>query len=442
MNRIKFTFWVLCLGLTALWVAADPVVLGRHPFSQLQFPLIDYTGIVAMGVMSVALVLALRSVALEPHVGGLDKSYRLHKWLGVAGLVMAIAHWLLIEAPGWLIALGVLPAPAREGAARRPPQGTGLMHTLQGPARTVGQWCFYAAFILIVLALLRWFPYRYFVRTHRLLAVVFLILVFHSVVLLKASYWTHLISYVIAALMAAGSAAAIYILVRKVGRTRQAVGEIESVGKHQDGRILSINVCLKDRWVPHEAGQFAFVSFGDGEGPHPFTISSAWKGDGRLAFLIKGLGDYTRTLLSTLTPGSLVTVEGPYGRFTFSGTQPRQIWISAGIGITPFVSRMQQLASWPDNKVIDLFHATAARDDQPIEQLRRLAAAANVRLHVWVSAEEGRLTAEQVRHDLPDWKSADVWFCGPVEFGRDLRKDFVAHGLRAGAFHQELFHLR
>jgi len=184
------------------------------------------------------------------------------------------------------------------------------------------------------------------------------------------------------------------------------------------------------------------VRFADREGPHPFTISSAWKGDGRLAFLIKGLGDYTRTLLSTLGPGSLVTVEGPYGRFTFSGTQQRQIWISAGIGITPFVSRMQQLAAWPDKKTIDLFHATAARDDHPIEQLRRLAAAANVRLHVWVSAEEGRLTAEQIRHDLPDWKSADIWFCGPVEFGRDLRKDFVGHGLRAGSFHQELFHLR
>ena len=442
MKRIKFTFWVLCLGLTALWVAADPVVLGRHPFSQLQFPLINYTGIVAMGVMSVSLVLALRSVALEPHVGGLDKSYRLHKWLGVAGLVMAIAHWLLIEAPGWLIALGVLPPPARGGAARRPPQAGGVMHALQGPARSVGQWCFYAAVILIVLALLRWFPYRYFIKTHRLLAIVFLILVFHSVVLLKASYWTHVISYFITALMAAGSAAAIYILVRRVGRTRQAVGEIESVTRHQDGRILAVNVCLKDRWVPHEAGQFAFVRFDDGEGPHPFTISSAWKGDGRLAFLIKGLGDYTRTLLSTLTPGSLVTIEGPYGGFTFSGAQQRQVWISAGIGITPFVSRMQQLASWPDSKTIDLFHATAARDDQPIEQLRRLAAAANVRLHVWVSAEEGRLTAEQIRHDLPDWKSADIWFCGPVQFGDDLRKDFVAHGLRAGSFHQELFHLR
>jgi len=442
MKRIKFSFWLLCLGLTALWIAADPVVFGRHPFSQLQFPLINYTGIIAMGVMSVSMLLALRSVAFEPYVGGLDKSYRLHKWLGVAGLVMAIAHWLLIEGPGWLVALGVMAPPARAGAPRRPAQAPTLMHTLQGPARSVGQWCFYAAVILIVLALLRWFPYRYFLKTHRLLAIVFLVLVFHSVVLLKASYWTHAISYVIAALMAAGSAAALYILVRRVGRTRQAVGEIEAVTSHQDGRILGVNVCLKDRWLPHEAGQFAFVSFDDGEGPHPFTISSAWKGDGRLSFLIKGLGDYTRGLPETLRSGSLVTVEGPYGRFTFAGRGDRQIWISAGIGITPFISRMQQLESWPDRRTIDLFHATAARDEQPIAQLRRLAAAANVRLHLWVSAEEGRLTGAQIRHDLPDWASADIWFCGPAEFGKTLRKDFVAAGLPPNAFHEELFHLR
>lgn len=442
MTRIRIAFALLCLGLTAMWIAADPVLFGVPSFARLQFPLINYTGIIAMGVMSVSLVLALRSVALEPHLGGLDKSYRLHKWLGVAGLFAVIAHWLLFEAPGWLVALGVLPPPARRAAAPRTTQGTALLRTLQGPAQTVGQWCFYAAVILIVLALLRWFPYRYFIKTHRLLAIVFLVLVFHSLVLLKPAYWTHAISYVIAALMAAGSVAAVYTLVRKVGHTRRSVGQIEAVTAHQDGRILGVTICLKDRWVPHEAGQFAFVSFDHTEGPHPFTISSTWKGDGRLQFLIKGLGDYTTGLHPTLTVGSLVTIEGPYGRFTFMGTHQRQIWISAGIGITPFLARMQQRAAWTDAKTIDLFHTTAARDDQPIERLRQIAAAANVRLHVWVSAEEGRLTAAQIRHDVPDWGDADIWFCGPVEFGRALRKDFIANGLSAGAFHQELFHLR
>jgi predicted ferric reductase len=442
MKRIKLSFWVLWIALTILWVAADPVLFGAHPFSQLQFPLINYTGIMAMGMISVSLLLALRSVALEPYVGGLDKSYRLHKWLGVGGLLMAIAHLILIYSPGWLVALRVMATPARGGAPPRAATGFALMSSLQGPARTIGQICFYATVVLVVLAMIKWFPYRYFLKTHRLLAIVFLLLVFHSVVLLKTAYWTHAISYVIVALMGAGGVAAVFTLFRKIGRTRQAVGEIEAVTSHQDGRILGVSVCLKDRWAPHEAGQFAFVSFDEAEGPHPFTISSTWKGDGRLVFLIKGLGDYTRGLPSSLKTGSLVTVEGPYGRFTFGGSHQHQIWISAGIGITPFVSRMQQLAAWPDGKAIDLFHVTAVRDDQALEQLARLAASAKVRLHVWVAAEAGRLTAEQISSEFRDWRSADIWFCGPVAFGKDLRMDFLASGLPASAFHQELFHLR
>ena len=441
MSRIKVSFWLLCIGFTAMWVVAEPLARGMHPFSQLQFPLINFTGILAMAVMSVALVLALRSVSVEPYVGGLDKSYRLHKWLGVAALVAVLAHWLLIKAPSWLIALGLMSRPARE-AARRPPANTGLLHALQGPAKSVGEWCFYAAVLLIVLALLKRFPYRWFLRTHRLLAIVFLVLVFHSALLLKTAYWTHVVAYALSALMLAGIAAALYILLRRVGRTRQAVGEIDEVASHSDGSILRVGVCLKDRWPGHDAGQFAFVSFDDDEGPHPFTISSTWKNDGRLMFLIKGLGDYTRALPSALAKGSLVAIEGPYGRFNFSGSHARQIWVSAGIGITPFISRMQELAAHPDGKTIDLFHATADRNSAEVDRLGALAFSARVRLHVWVAAENGWLTGERIREALPEWRDADVWFCGPVDFGTQLRKDLVGAGLPAGAFHQELFHLR
>lgn len=442
MTRIKITFWALCIGLTALWLAADPILSHTVPFAQTQLSLINYTGIIAMGVISVAMILAVRSSKLESLIGGLDKSYRLHKWLGVAGLVMAIAHWLWISGPGWLASLGLMAPAARGRGAATTAQVPALLRTLQSPARSVGQLCFYATVVLVVLALLRWFPYRYFLKTHRLLAVVFLILVFHAVVLMKFSYWTHAISYVIVTLMAGGTVAAIITLFRRVGRTHRAVGEIDAVTTRPDLGIVQVGIRLRDRWSGHDAGQFAFVDFEDGEGPHPFTISSTWKDDGHLLFLIKGLGDYTRALPATLKTGTLVTVEGPYGRFTFDSHHQRQIWVSAGIGITPFVSRMQELAAHPDGKSIDLFHATGARDTEPVGQLRKLAESAHVLLRVWVAAEDGRMTGEDIRRAVPEWRSADIWFCGPVVFGKELQKDFSDHGFPTSAFHQELFHLR
>jgi predicted ferric reductase len=55
--------------------------------------MISLTGIVAIGTMSVAMVLALRLTFIENYVGGLDKSYRLHKWLGITGFVFSISFW-------------------------------------------------------------------------------------------------------------------------------------------------------------------------------------------------------------------------------------------------------------------------------------------------------------------------------------------------------------
>ena len=66
------------------------------------------------------------------------------------------------------------------------------------------------------------------------------------------------------------------------------VGVIDELLRYTDNRVLKVGLALKDRWPGHEAGQFAFVTFNPAEGPHPFTISSAWHNDGKMFFLIKG----------------------------------------------------------------------------------------------------------------------------------------------------------
>ena len=154
--------------------------------------------------------------------------------------------------------------------------------------------------ILIGLALVKRFPYRYFYQTHRLMAVVYLVLVFHGFILLDTGFWRSPLGPVMALLMAGGTVAACVSLLRRVGLRRRAVGEVAQLVRHTDNQVLQVVIQLKDRWAGHEAGQFAFVTFDDAEGAHPFTISSSWRGDGRLVFLIKGLGDYTSKLPDTV----------------------------------------------------------------------------------------------------------------------------------------------
>ncbi|HWT16525.1 MAG TPA: ferric reductase, partial [Patescibacteria group bacterium] len=134
--------------------------------------------------------------------------------------------------------------------------------------------------------------------------------------------------------------------------------------------------------------------------------------------------------------------EGPYGCFDFNDGHPRQIWIGAGIGITPFIARMKQRAAMSDGKTIDLFHPTAELEQAAIDRLIVDAAAAAVRLHVLVSPRDGVFDGERIRAAVPDWRSASVWFCGPPGYGQALRQDFIARGLPANRCHPDLFQMR
>ena len=231
-------------------------------------------------------------------------------------------------------------------------------------------------------------------------------------------------------------------LFRRIGIRRKVVGVVGTLERLDGVGVSAVTVQLKSDWPGHEAGQFAYVSFDAREGPHPYTISSDWKGDGELQFLIKALGDYTRTLSNTLKPGCVVEVEGPYGRFNFEGTSQRQIWIGGGIGITPFVARMKALAAQPDGRSVDLFHTTSQVDEVALQKLREDAHNAGVRLHIMVDARDGLLTGDRLRKEVPDWRTADVWFCGPTAFGNAIRHALVGQGLPNLNFHQELFVMR
>ena len=448
MRTIRRVFWTFLLLLSTAWWLSDPTPLANltHVFAW-RAVLLQYTGVLAIGVMALALVLAVRPMVFEPWLGGLDKMYRLHKWLGITALALSVAHWLLAVLPGHLVGLGWLRRQAYSASPLRTemPALEWLQQTLRGQrgmAVMVGEWAFYLAVLMMLLALVRYFPYRYFFKVHRLLAAAFLALAWHAVVLMRVDYWMGALGPPLAVLVVAGSIAAVRVLLRRVAAGRKAVGEVSAITRHEALHTLELTVDIKGRWSGHRAGQFAFVTFHTREGAHPFTIASPWTGDGRISFLIKALGDYTRTLERRLHVGSVVQVEGPYGQFTFEGARERQIWVGGGIGIAPFVARMKALAQAPDGKAIDLFHATADYDADAIGLLERDAQAAGVRLHVLWDARDGLLDARRIAAAVPQWREADVWFCGPAAFGQALRRDLLALGLPAAQFHQELFQMR
>lgn len=444
MNKVKQIFWGFLLALTALWWVADGTTFvtldGLFAWRNV---LVQYSGVLSIGVMSISMLLAVRPVVFEPHVGGLDKMYRLHKWLGISALVTAVAHWVISQGPKWLIGLGLI---ERRPRGPRPPLPEEAIHrflaTQHGLVESIGEWAFYAGVVLMVLALIKRFPYKHFLKTHHVLAISYLLLAWHSVVLLQWDYWSTPLGVLMSLLLAGGSVCAVLVLLGRVARSRKVLGEVVTVRQHTALQVTQIDIQFKGQWAGHDAGQFAFVTLHAEEGAHPYTISSAWKNDGLITFIIKALGDYTGTLSTSVSLGDQAVVEGPYGRFNFEGIKRRQIWIGGGIGITPFVARMKSLALESDNRKVDLFHTTAIYDEHVMQLMQKDAQDAGVNLHVLWSQRDGRLDAQRIASAVPEWKDADFWFCGPAEFGRALKAGLVGMGLASDSFHQELFEMR
>lgn len=164
MRNIKRSFVLLLVFFCLLWWFADQTEWSAIPnFFGWRALLMQFSGVLGIGVMSVAMVLAVRPVVFEPYLGGLDKMYRLHKWLGISGLIIALSHWLISEAPKWLVGLGLLERPVRGARASLPGDAVQQFFLSQRSlAEEIGKWAFYAAVILMVLALVKRFPYRHF----------------------------------------------------------------------------------------------------------------------------------------------------------------------------------------------------------------------------------------------------------------------------------------
>lgn len=452
-------FAVVLAALLAAWLLSLPsgslAIESFRNFWPLRHTLIFGTGYLAIGCMSIAMILAARPAGLERLLGGLDQFYRLHKKLGIAGALFGVAHWLLEILPKWMVAQGWLARPRRGGGGGGGGSGAAApvpFEDWEDLAEELGEWGLYLVLALVLVALWRRIPYHYFAKLHRLMPIAFLLLVFHAVVFMPAGYWTSAAGPIAALLMAGGGVAAILSLSGRIGFMRRALGHVDSLRLHED-RVLEVHCQLETSWGGHESGQFVFATFHADEGAHPFTVVSTWAGDGRLVLAIKELGDYTRALPGRLSPGDPVTIEGPYGRFNFEGQRERQIWIAGGIGITPFISRMERLAKEGAKEggagqggarqgSVDLFFSTDEQPEPLMTRLRELAARTGVALHVVVPPRDGFLTSERLAQAVPNPEQAEVWFCGPNSFGDSLRKGLARLGLPSNRFHQEAFEMR
>ncbi|WP_153147859.1 ferric reductase-like transmembrane domain-containing protein [Dechloromonas sp. H13] len=442
MKRTLTTLALLPLGLWGLFVLPD--LLASDPgFWNWRRAIVILSGILALWWMSAGIVLAARPRWLEQRLGGLDKLYRWHKYLGIGGGILVFAHWMSEWLPKNLARAGLI-APRPRGAGPKGPPDFWVEL-----AKDVGEWAGYILLALVVVALVKRIPYRWFRLVHKAFGAVFLAGVFHGLMMLPGSFWAQPLGWLTALLAAAGIVSTLLSLSGHIGRPRRYPAQIEALTRHGDG-ILEVTCRPHDDWPGHRAGQFLLANFGTpAEGAHPFTIASAWqRKTGTLTLAIKALGDYTGTLPQSLRVGQTIAIEGPYGNFDFcpSGTVDRskgpapQIWIAGGIGITPFLARLgERIARNATATETDFFYCTPHATDYPAD-LESLCRQAGVRLHRRLTDAQGPLTSAEIQSRLKP--GASVWFCGPAAWGKALSRTLAGNGLPGDAFHREAFEFR
>lgn len=397
--------------------------------------LIYFTGLASFLLMTVVMLLALRPRWLEKPLGGLDKMYYVHKWAGIWSVVFALLHYGIKLAKGPMLTLF--------GEATKEHRIKIFLEVFRGSAKDLGEWSLWVFAIMVLVALWQRFPYHLWRYVHKALAVFYLIIVFHSIVLTPPQWWLQPAGLLIALASVAGTYAALVSLSGRIGRSRTHSGKLLAVRQLQSD-VVELVCQLDGRWQ-HEPGQFAFVTFEGITDPHPFTIASADRGDGQLSFAIKALGDHTRQLVHKLQPGQALSVEGPYGRFDLPEQKgdEEQVWVAAGIGVTPFIAWLEGLQDKPEQAPVASLHYCANNEQEAVfaERLRQLCEKLpSIRLHVHLSQRDGQLDSRQLLVGRDD--NTRVWFCGPEGFADSIARAMSGLGMDPHNLHREFFRMR
>ena len=403
---------ILCL-IPLLWLPGIAVGIDKVALAS------QYFGMVALVAMAVSQTIATRWPGVEAVFGPLDKNYKLHKWLGISALFLTFLH-------------DTIDAEMR---------GLGTETALVEAAETAGEISYNGLIILILITIATFIPYHLWKWTHRLIGIFFVLAAFHYLFILKPYSNGDPLGVYMAVICGIGCVAYAYTSAPRRFRPSRAY-EITSLD--DEGGAIAVELAAKGTPLKHQSGQFAFFAF-RGAGlsePHPFTISSAPRDDGSLRVTVAELGDYTSRVRRMLAVGQEVAVEGPFGHFGRGNPKTPQVWVGAGVGVTPFVALAEALSE--NSAPVKLVFAMRNRAEAPhLDALEALAGEkANFSVDVWESGIKGRLTADTLAAHVGDLSRSRVLFCGPAAMRNALRDGLARHGVSRRNFQYELFEIR
>lgn len=412
MNPIGLILIVATVAVPAFQLFALPNVSDQVAlFSQ-------YLGLAALILMAWGQIMSTRMPGIETLFGGIDRVYVLHKWAGIAAMAAVLLH-------------DTIDAEMR---------GLGRETVLNEIAGTLGEISLYGLLILVVISIATFIPYHLWKWTHKVMGALFAAGSFHFFFIMKPFAMSDPAGLYTGAFCLAGLAAYIWMLLPDHMRPSRAysVTRLDETGGALAITLKPIGKPLKAS--PGQFGVLRFAGAGNSE-PHPFSFSKIGD-EGTLRVTVKALGDFTSRLGQSLEVGQDVRIQGPFGRFRFSGKSP-EIWIAGGIGITPFLAWAHALDAGSPS--VELFYCAKSRHDAPhLDELEALAKSKpSLTLHIMFSSENRRLSADIISEvSTCNLSQAKVSYCGPLSLREALQTGLRHYGVSPRRFQYEEFEFR
>jgi len=439
----------LCLVPVILYFASHPIseIAGFGPW---MLTIGRITGLVGMVMYALNLMYATRMRFLEYWFGGLNRVYIAHHLLGGFALIFLAFHPMLLS-------LRYVKTSITQAALLLIPNGLTPVNALwvrtsDYHSTVLIQWGIFLGIVafwgMVVLLLITFFikiPYNVWLFTHRFLGYAFFLAGLHVIILSSNASSSNALKIYVLVMSSLGILAFIYrsvvgkILVRKY---KYKVVEVVVEG----GNVTHLIMEPLGLTMSYKPGQFVFIRILDSDVKgisnewHPFSISSSPKDD-KLRLSIKALGDYTTDLVN-LKAGVVAEIEGAYGKFTYTNVKNKnQIWVGAGIGITPFLSMAKDLPN-TDYK-IDLYYSVrTASELMDWRKLNELAVfkKPDFKIYPYVAdQQEGFLSVAYIAEHSGDLRHKDIFICGPPPMMAGMRKQFKDAGVPGTSIHTEEF---
>ena len=208
-----------------------------------------------------------------------------------------------------------------------------------------------------------------------------------------------------------------------------------------------------DGRLRYRAGQFAWLNIGHpifSLDENPFSIASAPSAGPEIQFLIKELGDFTRTV-GRIAPGTRAWLEAPHGHLTVNGhaDAPGIALIAGGVGLAPLMGILRELAATGDLRSSVLLygnrHAGQIAFAEELEALARNHGTEVVHILSepppgW-TGETGMVTPDLLRRQFgtPDRRDWLYVLCGPPPMMRMVEDTLTGLGVPASRILSEQF---